>query len=180
MTIQRPNCMKTLRQGSVSIFPSRLLDLEAVARPASGVSGYQDPARGHEEGAVANHRERPVLGTLRCGSAAERRLRAIAGGQFSVRVQVQNGQFCSGGHCLGRGRKAGQAAAHLLGVIEVEVLAHVHSAAVMLLARGAAAVPCVLEAVIVTADPLERMGRGVVDRLRVRCSWPVSWRSCSS
>jgi hypothetical protein len=35
------------------------------------VSGYQEPAGGHEEGAVANHRERPVLGTLRCGSAAE-------------------------------------------------------------------------------------------------------------
>jgi hypothetical protein len=28
--------------------------------PGSGVSGYQDPAGGHDEGAVANHRERPV------------------------------------------------------------------------------------------------------------------------
>ena len=32
----------------------------AGPRPASGVSGYQVPAGGHEEGAVANHRERPV------------------------------------------------------------------------------------------------------------------------
>jgi hypothetical protein len=30
MTIQRPNCMKTLRQGSVSISLSRLLDLAPV------------------------------------------------------------------------------------------------------------------------------------------------------
>jgi hypothetical protein len=42
----------------------------AVARPASGVSGCQEPAGGHEKGAVANHGERPALGTLRCGSAA--------------------------------------------------------------------------------------------------------------
>src|ERR1039457_2533312 len=74
MTIQRPNCMKTLRQGSVSISLSPAARPCAVARPASGVSGYQDPSGGHEEGAVANHRERPVLWTLRCGSAAECRI----------------------------------------------------------------------------------------------------------
>jgi len=36
MTIQRPNCMKTLRQGFVSISLSRLLDLAPVLsrRPA--------------------------------------------------------------------------------------------------------------------------------------------------
>src|SRR5215467_4588163 len=39
--------------------------------PASSLSGYQDPACWHEEGAVANHRERLVLGALRRGSAAE-------------------------------------------------------------------------------------------------------------
>jgi len=60
MTIQRPNCMKTLRQGSVSISLSPAARSCAGPRPASGVSGYQDPAGGHEEGAVANHRERPV------------------------------------------------------------------------------------------------------------------------
>jgi hypothetical protein len=32
----------------------------AGPRPASGVSGYQDPTGGHEEDAVANHRERPA------------------------------------------------------------------------------------------------------------------------
>src|SRR6266581_5420369 len=31
-----------------------------LRRSSSGVSGYQDPAGGHEEGAVTNHRERPV------------------------------------------------------------------------------------------------------------------------
>jgi hypothetical protein len=60
MTIQRPNCMKTLRQGSVSIPLSSAARSCADPRPASRVSGYQDPAGGHEEGAVANHRERPV------------------------------------------------------------------------------------------------------------------------
>ncbi len=60
MTIQRPNCMKTLRQGSVSISLSPAARSCAGPRPASGVSGYQDLAGGHEEGAVANHRERPV------------------------------------------------------------------------------------------------------------------------
>src|SRR5713226_1702495 len=90
----------------------------------------------------------------------------MVGGQLSVRAQAQNGQFCSGGAIAqADGGKPGQAAAHLLGVIEVEVLAHVHRAAVMLLARGAVAVPCVVEAVIVTAHPLERIGRGVVDLL---------------
>jgi hypothetical protein len=36
MTIQRPSCMKTLRQGSVSISLSRLFDLAPVLarRPA--------------------------------------------------------------------------------------------------------------------------------------------------
>jgi len=56
MMIQRPNCMKTLRQGSVSISLSPAARSCAGPRPASGVSGYQEPAGGNEEGAVANHR----------------------------------------------------------------------------------------------------------------------------
>jgi hypothetical protein len=38
------------------------------------MSCYQDRAGSHDERARANHRERPVLKTLRCGSAADRRL----------------------------------------------------------------------------------------------------------
>ena len=60
MTIQRPNCMKALRQGSVSISLSPAARSCAGPCPASGVRGYQDPAGGHEEGAVANHRARSV------------------------------------------------------------------------------------------------------------------------
>jgi len=76
MTIQRPNCMKTFRQGSVSISLCLAARSCAVARPSSGVSGYQDPAGDHEEGAEANHRERPVLGTtalrIRCRTPTRR------------------------------------------------------------------------------------------------------------
>jgi hypothetical protein len=43
--------------------PSPGCSILRLSRPASGVSGYQDPAGGDEEGAVANHRERQVLGT---------------------------------------------------------------------------------------------------------------------
>jgi hypothetical protein len=52
--------MKTLRQGSVSIPLSSADRSCARPRPASGVSGHHCPAGGHEEGAVANHRERPA------------------------------------------------------------------------------------------------------------------------
>jgi hypothetical protein len=38
-------------------------------RPASAAASI--PRGGHEQDAMANHRERPVLATLRCGSAAD-------------------------------------------------------------------------------------------------------------
>src|SRR5258708_34863026 len=50
---------------------------------------------------------------------------------------------------------------HLPGVIEVEVLAHVCRAAVTLVAR----VQRVPEGMLIAADPLKRVGRGVVDLL---------------
>jgi len=56
-----------LRQGSVSISLSRLLDLAPVLAVPFGVGGDQDPADGQEESAVANHRERLFLGALSCG-----------------------------------------------------------------------------------------------------------------
>jgi hypothetical protein len=47
---------------------------------------------------------------------------------------MQNDQFCSGGAIAeAQGGEPGQAAAHLLGIIEVEVLAHVCRAAVALI-----------------------------------------------
>jgi hypothetical protein len=52
--------MKALRQGSLSISLSPAARSCAGSRPASGVGGYYDPAGGHREGAVANHRERLV------------------------------------------------------------------------------------------------------------------------
>ncbi len=48
--------MKALRQGSVSISLSPAARSCAGPRPASGVSGYQDPASGHEEVAVESQR----------------------------------------------------------------------------------------------------------------------------
>lgn len=65
MTIQRPGCMKTLRQGSVSISLSRAARSCGGPRPASGVSGYRDPAGGHQVGAVAFTESDRFLGTLR-------------------------------------------------------------------------------------------------------------------
>jgi len=41
MTIQRPSCMKTFRQGSVSI--SLCPAAPVLASQSSGVSGYQKP-----------------------------------------------------------------------------------------------------------------------------------------
>src|SRR5262249_18685957 len=55
----------------------------------------------------------------------------------------------------------GQAAMHLPWVIEVEVLAHVRRAGVTLAAR----VQRVPEGMLVAADPLKRVGGGVVDLL---------------
>ena len=75
MTIQRPNCMKALRQGSVSIPLLARLDLVPVLA-AVVRGGHQDPVGGHE-GTVAITESDRILGTL-CGVlAAERRLGAV-------------------------------------------------------------------------------------------------------
>jgi hypothetical protein len=60
--------MRTLRQGCVSIMPSPAVDLAIGPRPAVGVSGYQESAGGHEEGADADQERDWIT------PAAERRL----------------------------------------------------------------------------------------------------------
>jgi hypothetical protein len=95
MTIQRPNCMKTLWQSSVSIPLSSAARCCAGRRPASGVGGSQDPAGGHEEGAAPITESNRFLGTLRCGSAAERRLGAAEECVSSVDLSAQIIYFCA-------------------------------------------------------------------------------------
>jgi hypothetical protein len=48
MTTQRPNYMKTLRQGSAGMAVSPAARSCAGPRLVSGVSGYQEPAGRHE------------------------------------------------------------------------------------------------------------------------------------
>jgi len=47
--------------------------------PPSSVGGHQDLAGGHEEGTAAITESDRILGTLRCGSAADRRIFAVNG-----------------------------------------------------------------------------------------------------
>jgi hypothetical protein len=68
--------MKTLRQGPVSTSLSPAARSCAGLTPASGVSGYLDPADGREEGALADHRERPVSRGTALRISPERRLAA--------------------------------------------------------------------------------------------------------
>jgi hypothetical protein len=71
MQIQRPDCIRTPRLGSVSIPLSPLLDLAPVLA-AVRWGGDQDlPAGGHEEVAVIITESDQILRTLRCGSAAD-------------------------------------------------------------------------------------------------------------
>jgi hypothetical protein len=87
----------------------------------------------------------------------ERLLRPVSGVGWSI----QNVQFCSGRPIAqAEGSEPGQAA-DLLAVLEIEVLAHVRRAMAALPAR----VPCVIERVLITGNPPERTGRGVIDVL---------------
>ncbi len=69
MKIQRPDGMKTFRQGSVSIPLLAQLDLVPVLAAVRG--GHQDPVGGHE-GTVAITESDRILGTL-CGVLAAER-----------------------------------------------------------------------------------------------------------
>src|SRR5262245_31938810 len=93
MKIQRPDCMKTFRQGSVSIPLLALLDLVPVLA-AVVRGGHQDPVGGHERTVAITELDR-ILGTLCDGLAAEYLL-----GPPRVRAQgsnAQNSQLCSPG-----------------------------------------------------------------------------------
>jgi len=65
MKIQRPDCVKTRRQGSVSI-PLLGCSILRWSSPSSCVGGWQDPTGGHE-GSVAITESDRILGTLYCG-----------------------------------------------------------------------------------------------------------------
>src|SRR6266516_7792697 len=84
MKIHRPKCIKTPRQGSVSIPLPRLLDLA----PALATVQCERPPRiplSATRRAPRHHGERPDFGTLQCGSAAERCSYVCQGGWMTFR-----------------------------------------------------------------------------------------------